>query len=117
LITYSNAGHMPLVLMHSDGECELLDQVIDPPLGARPEHAPRSQAGHPYDSGDTLVLYTDGLIERRGEDIDVGLDRLLSTLGRHSTHDPELLADTLMSDLGVGSGRARDDIALIVLRL
>jgi serine phosphatase RsbU (regulator of sigma subunit) len=117
LITYSNAGHPPLVLAHPDGECELLNQVIDPPLGARPQHVPSSQAGHSYSSGDTLVLYTDGLIERRGEDIDVGLDRLISTLGRHSTHDPELLADAVMSDLGVGSGRARDDIALIVLRL
>jgi PAS domain S-box-containing protein len=117
LITYSNAGHPPLVLAHPDGECELLNQVIDPPLGARPQHVPSSQAGHSYSSGDTLVLYTDGLIERRGEDIDVGLERLVSALARHSTHDPELLADMLMSDLGVGSGRARDDIALIILRL
>ncbi|WP_205326089.1 PP2C family protein-serine/threonine phosphatase [Glycomyces sp. YM15] len=117
LITYSNAGHPPPVLLHPDGECELLTQVLDPPLGARPQQVPSSQAGHAYIPGDALVLYTDGLIERRGEDIDVGLDRLISTLGRHRTHDPELLADALMSDLGVGSGLARDDIALIVVGL
>jgi serine phosphatase RsbU (regulator of sigma subunit) len=117
LITYSNEGHPPPVLLHADGECELLDQVLDPPLGARPQHVPCSQAGHPYLPGDTLVLYTDGLIERRGEDIDVGLDRLIATLRRHRTRDPELLADALMSELGVGSGLARDDIALIVVGL
>ncbi|MFC3493385.1 PP2C family protein-serine/threonine phosphatase [Glycomyces rhizosphaerae] len=117
LITYSNAGHPPSILLHSDGECELLNQALDPPLGARPQPVPYSQAGQAYIPGDTLVLYTDGLIERRGEDIDVGLDRLISTLGRHRTHDPELLADALLSDLGVGSGLARDDIALIVVGL
>jgi serine phosphatase RsbU (regulator of sigma subunit) len=116
LITYSNAGHPPLVLVHADGECELLNQVVDPPLGARPQHVPASQAGHSYISGDTLVLYTDGLIERRGEDIDAGLDRLISTLGHHSTDSPEVLADALMSDVGAGGG-GRDDIALIVIRL
>ncbi|MDN3241238.1 SpoIIE family protein phosphatase [Glycomyces tritici] len=117
LITYTNAGHPPPVLLHSNGECELLNQALDPPLGARPQHVPCSQAGRSYIPGDTLVLYTDGLIERRGEDIDVGLDRLITTLGRHSNHDPEVLADALMSDLGVGSGLARDDIALIVVGL
>ncbi|WP_408612756.1 PP2C family protein-serine/threonine phosphatase [Glycomyces luteolus] len=116
LITYSNAGHPPLVLVHADGECELLDQVVDPPLGARPQHVPASQAGHSYIPGDTLVLYTDGLIERRGEDIDAGLDRLISTLRQHSTDNPELLADVLMSDVGAGGG-GRDDISLIVFRL
>jgi PAS domain S-box-containing protein len=117
LITYSNAGHPPLVLMHADGECELLNQVVDPPLGARPQHVPASQAGHSYISGDTLVLYTDGLIERRGEDIDAGLDRLIAALGRHSSDNPELMADALMSDLDVDKGSARDDIALIIIRL
>jgi PAS domain S-box-containing protein len=116
LITYSNAGHPPLVLVHADGECELLNQIIDPPLGARPQHVPASQAGQSYISGDTLVLYTDGLIERRGEDIDTGLHRLISTLRHHSTDNPEDLADALMTHVGAG-GDGRDDIALILIRL
>lgn len=73
LLVYSSAGHPPPVLLHADGACELLDQATDPPLGARPEHVPRPQAGISYRPGDTLVLYTDGLIERRDEDIDSGL--------------------------------------------
>ncbi|WP_374985816.1 PP2C family protein-serine/threonine phosphatase [Streptomyces fradiae] len=116
LIIYSNAGHPPPALAHADGSCELLDQAVDPPLGARPQHVPRPQAVQPYLPGDTLVLYTDGLIERRGEDIDVGLTRLAESLGRHSSHSPQRLADALLTDLGVAGG-ARDDIALIVVRL
>lgn len=116
LITYSSAGHPPPVLVHQDGTCDLLDQATDPPLGVRPRHVPRPQADLPYSAGDTLVLYTDGLIERRGEDIDTGLYRLTDTLCRHARLSPSKLADTLLARLGV-SGGASDDIALIVVRL
>ncbi|MFG3340706.1 PP2C family protein-serine/threonine phosphatase [Glycomyces sp. NPDC048151] len=116
LIIYSNSGHPPPILVHPSGECDLLDQVLDPPLGARPQHVPCSQAGHPYAWGDTLVLYTDGLIERRGEDIDVGLRRLCETVARHSALAPEELADAALADLGVAAG-AHDDISLVIARL
>ncbi|MEV5315840.1 SpoIIE family protein phosphatase [Streptomyces sp. NPDC052610] len=116
LIIYSNAGHPPPVLVHSDGTWELLDQATDPPLGARLHHVPRPQAGLTYGSGDTLVLYTDGLIERRDEDIDAGLARLTTALAQDSALDPDRLADTLLVRLDVASG-APDDIALIVIRL
>ncbi|POX56288.1 protein phosphatase [Streptomyces sp. Ru71] len=116
LITYSSAGHPPPVLLHPDGRCELLDQATDPPLGARPQHVPRPQASLPYRPGDTLVLYTDGLIERRGEDIDAGLGRLMDALGECGGLGPERLADKALARLGV-SGGSRDDIALTILRL
>ncbi|MFE5754633.1 PP2C family protein-serine/threonine phosphatase [Streptomyces massasporeus] len=116
LIIYSSAGHPPPVLLHSDGTCELLDQATDPPLGARPHHVPRPQAGLSYTSGDTLVLYTDGLIERRGEDIDIGLARLTTALTEDRTLAPEQLADSLLSRLGVAGG-GPDDIALVIIHL
>ncbi|MER6925386.1 PP2C family protein-serine/threonine phosphatase, partial [Streptomyces spiralis] len=115
-ITYSSAGHPPPVLAHPDGTFVLLDQATDPPLGTRPEHVPRPQAAVPYSPGDTLVLYTDGLVERRGEDIDAGLGRLTDVLTDHPRLNPDHLADTLLSRLGV-SGGGHDDIALIVVRL
>jgi serine phosphatase RsbU (regulator of sigma subunit) len=115
-IRYSSAGHLPPVLVHPGGSFDLLDQATDPPLGARPRHMPRPQAELPYGPGDTLVLYTDGLIERRGEDIDVGLRRLTDTLTRHTRLAPEPLADMLLARLGVSSG-GRDDVALVVVRL
>ncbi|MEV6839761.1 SpoIIE family protein phosphatase [Streptomyces sp. NPDC051133] len=115
-ITYSIAGHPPPVLVHRDGTFVLLDQATDPPLGARPQHVPRPQAALPYTSGDTLVLYTDGLVERRDEDIDISLDRLTSALAENSRLGPDHLADVLLAHLGVSSG-GHDDIALIVVRL
>jgi serine phosphatase RsbU (regulator of sigma subunit) len=115
-ILYSSAGHLPPVLLRQDGTCDLLDQATDPPLGARLKPVPRLQADAPYTPGDTFVLYTDGLIERRGEDIDASLQRLTDALARHARHSPERLADALLAHLGVSSG-AHDDIALIVIRL
>ncbi|MEU7428947.1 SpoIIE family protein phosphatase [Streptomyces sp. NPDC040750] len=116
LLIYSSAGHPPPVLLHPDGTCDLLDQATDPPLGARPEHVPRPQANAPYTPGDTLILYTDGLIERRDEDIDVGLTRLTTTLGTCTDFGAEHLADALLARLGLASG-ADDDIAMVVVRL
>ncbi|MFD7388999.1 PP2C family protein-serine/threonine phosphatase [Streptomyces sp. NPDC059852] len=116
LIIYSNAGHPPPVLLHTDGSFELLDRATDPPLGTREHHVPRPQAGVSYHPGDTLVLYTDGLIERRGEDIDVGLARLTTALAQDGALAADPLADALLARLDVAGGSS-DDIALIVVRL
>ncbi|GGY34957.1 PP2C family protein-serine/threonine phosphatase [Streptomyces djakartensis] len=116
LIIYSNAGHPPPILLHTDGTCDLLDQATDPPLGTREHHVPRPQAGLPYGPGDTLVLYTDGLIERRDEDIDAGSERLTTALAQDRTLAPELLADALLTRLDVVGG-VSDDIALVIIRL
>lgn len=115
-LTYSSAGHPPPALCHHDGTVTFLDQATDPPLGARPEHAPRPQARTAFADGSVLVLYTDGLVERRHEDIDAGLQRLADALARHRTADPETLATALLADL-VPSAGITDDTALVVLRL
>ncbi|MEQ4716036.1 SpoIIE family protein phosphatase [Nonomuraea sp. B19D2] len=115
-ITYSSAGHLPPVLLHPDGSCELLDQATDPPLGARLDHVTHSQADLPYTAGDTLVLYTDGLVERRGEDIDAGLARLTGAVARSGRLGPDCLADDLLARLNISSG-ACDDVALLIARL
>ncbi len=69
-----------------------------------------------FAEGATLVLYTDGLIERRTEDIDRGLARLADSLVHHRHADPEPLADALLADLLPAEGNT-DDTALVVLRL
>jgi PAS domain S-box-containing protein len=115
-ITYSSAGHPPPVLLQGDGAVEFLDQATDPPLGARPQHARRIQAVAAFREGAALTLYTDGLIERRGEDIDTGLARLADSLARHRTDDPEALADAVLKDL-LPPGGATDDTALVIVRL
>lgn len=115
-ITYSSAGHPPPVLVHPDGRVEFLDRATDPPLDARPDPVPRPQADTTFTTGATLVLYTDGLIERRREDIDIGLTRLADSLARHRAADPERLADAVLLEL-LPPGGATDDTALIVVRL
>ena len=115
-ITYSNAGHPPGALLRPDGTVDFLDQATDPPLGARPEHVARPQATVPFTPGGTLVLYTDGLVERRGEDIDVGLARLARGLTHHRRLTPDQLADALLADLLPTTG-AEDDTALVVIGL
>ncbi|MFD5465659.1 PP2C family protein-serine/threonine phosphatase [Kitasatospora sp. NPDC127059] len=115
-ITYSSAGHLPPALLRGDGTVEFLDQATDPPLGARPEHRPRTEAVIRFAKGDTLVLYTDGLVERRREDIDTGLERLARVLTTNRSADPDALADTVLAEL-LPPGGATDDTALVVIRL
>ncbi|MFD4141132.1 PP2C family protein-serine/threonine phosphatase [Streptomyces sp. NPDC058572] len=117
-ITYSRAGHLPPLLLHPDGcAAEVLDEVVDPPLGVWDIDTVRNQASHSYEPGATLVLYTDGLVERRGEDIDTGLERLTDSLTRHCDLNPEDLASALLTDVHpIGDG-PDDDTALVVVRL
>ncbi|SDM45542.1 Serine phosphatase RsbU, regulator of sigma subunit [Streptomyces sp. cf386] len=115
-VTYSSAGHPPPVLVHPDGRVEFLDKATDTPLDARPEPISRPQAVTTYADGATLALYTDGLIERRREDIDTGLSRLADSLVRHRTADPERLADAVLLEL-LPPGGSTDDTALIIVRL
>ncbi|MER8008167.1 MULTISPECIES: SpoIIE family protein phosphatase [unclassified Streptomyces] len=115
-ITYSSAGHPPPVLVHADGRVEFLDQATDPPLDAHPDPMPRPQAATTYSAGATLALYTDGLVERRREDIGTGLDRLAEALARHRALDAESLADEVLLEL-LPPGGATDDTALVIVRL
>ncbi|MEU2913809.1 PP2C family protein-serine/threonine phosphatase [Streptomyces massasporeus] len=117
LITYSSAGHPPPVLLRADGTVELLDQATDPPLDAVFESSPRPEATTAFTDGDTLLLYTDGLIERRHQDIDTGLSQLTDALIRHKElTTPEALADAVMNDLIPAEG-VTDDTALVVVSL
>ncbi len=64
-VTYSCAGHPPPILATAAGECRLLDQAQSLPLGMLPAGWQRSQATVTLPPGATLMLYTDGLVERR----------------------------------------------------
>jgi serine phosphatase RsbU (regulator of sigma subunit) len=115
-ISYSSAGHPPPVLVHADGRVEFLDQATDPPLDASPDPIPRPQASTVYTAGATLALYTDGLVERRHEDIGTGLTRLAESLVRHRDLDAESVADAVLLEL-LPPGGATDDTALVIVRL
>ncbi|WP_406288900.1 SpoIIE family protein phosphatase [Embleya sp. NBC_00896] len=111
-IEIANAGHLPPLVLTEDGATRYL-AVHGPLLGLG---LPRPDTTHVrLAAGDTLVLYTDGLIEERHSDLDTGMARLRTetTLAWAAHTDPEQLADHLLAALG---GDKRDDIALLILR-
>ena len=67
------------------------------------------------DDGDLLVLYTDGLVERRTASIDEGMERLRAAAARHRGLEPQALCDQLVASL-LADGPAEDDVCLLVLR-
>ncbi|WP_406423493.1 SpoIIE family protein phosphatase [Streptomyces sp. NBC_01589] len=117
-ITYSRAGHPPPLLLDADRHVvEVLDQAADLPLGALEPEVARTQSTLSYRPGSTRVLYTDGLIERRDQDIDTGLACLMQSLTRHGHLSPESLADALLTDRPPHKDGLDDDIALVVVQL
>jgi serine phosphatase RsbU (regulator of sigma subunit) len=90
-------------------------EFIDVPggvmLGAGPSRYPATDIGLP--PGSVLALYTDGLIERPGQDISTGMARLARTLADSPAQPLDHLCDSVLACLGAS---ARDDIALLLAR-
>jgi anti-sigma regulatory factor (Ser/Thr protein kinase) len=115
-IEYSCAGHPPPVLVTPSGEVSLLDDAIGWPLAIRDTAIhERPTAARPFPAGSTILLYSDGLVERRGERLDVGLERLLGSARRNWKLPLPLLCDALIAENLAGRRRA-DDVALLALR-
>lgn len=111
---WSNAGHLPPLLRQPDGSVEILDGTNDLLLGLDAE-SQRSNRSIVLREGSTLLLFTDGLIERRNSNLDNGIERLLDILSKEGSRDPESLCDQLLTSLGRDSND--DDIALLVLQV
>lgn len=107
----SSAGHPPAMLAAPGQPATQLEVPPDFPVGV-PLNAPRRSTSVELPAGTVLCVYTDGLVERRGESLDEGLVRLCEAL---SPGDPEELCDRIMDRL-VGSWQPQDDVALLVLR-
>jgi CheY-like chemotaxis protein len=107
----ANAGHVPPVV--HDGREVTVVEGHGPLLGLRSTRAIPTVTV-PFGPGSTLVLVTDGLVERRLEDLDVGLDRLQQAVATHSG-DAETLCEAILTDVGAGSDTF-DDIAIVVAR-
>ncbi|MGW1551395.1 PP2C family protein-serine/threonine phosphatase [Streptomyces sp. NPDC002346] len=110
---WSNAGHLPPLLVGADGSTRYLAPARHGiPVGIDAS-VPRFSHDHPLPPGSTLLLFTDGLVERRDQDIDTGLGDLAEQAARLATAPLEELCDALIS-------RSRqvfdDDVALLALR-
>jgi hypothetical protein len=108
------AGHPPPLVVPAAGAAAFLPCDPWPPLGVQPatEPGPGSTTLEP---GDLVVLYTDGVIERRGEDLSVGLERLRSAAEDLRDLDPDDLCDALVAALTPDV--QPDDVALVAIRL
>lgn len=112
-LLWCNAGHPPPVLVEPDGTARLLATQPHPMLGVRFAR-PRRDHELTLDAGSTLVLYTDGLIERRQRPLDEGLERLRATAARLADWPVEEFCDALLAELVEAP---IDDIALLALRV
>ena len=114
-VTYSCAGHPPPILVTAGGEYQLLDQARSLPLGMLPAGWQRSQATATLPPGATLMLYTDGLVERRNQPLDKGIDAAAVTMAEHAQDHPDQVADHVMSAMTPAAGYD-DDVAVLIYR-
>ncbi|MFJ5829274.1 PP2C family protein-serine/threonine phosphatase [Streptomyces sp. NPDC093089] len=110
--TFASAGHLPPAVFAADGSARLVDLPVGPPLGTgvggyEPTTCPLTPA-------ETLLIFTDGLVERRGEDIDVSLARLAS-LRLPAGSGPREVVDEVLR--GLGAHGAEDDVAVLAARV
>ena len=111
-----SAGHVPPLVVGPAGEADYLDLPSGPPVGAaRIAHFPETQFEVPAES--IVLLYTDGLVERREEPLDVGLERL-RTIAAATPASSSLLAfcDAILSRM-IENRDQKDDVALLAMQV
>jgi serine phosphatase RsbU (regulator of sigma subunit) len=113
-LTYSSAGHPPGLLLHPDSTVEFLDGASGGALALPADPRPRPTGRAGFEPGARLVLYTDGLIERRDEDLSDSMDKFARRLCRTADQPLEELADCLLEEHAADQ---TDDIALLLVQL
>ncbi|MGW1895344.1 ATP-binding SpoIIE family protein phosphatase [Streptomyces sp. NPDC002004] len=111
-LVYASAGHLPILVRDESGTVHRGDEPTGPPLGTGGWL--HSSASIPLGPGSTAVLYTDGLVERRGEDIDEGVAALEGALAG-ATGSPQVVCDRLIRTAGITADHD-DDVAVLVLQ-
>ncbi|OBK11096.1 SpoIIE family protein phosphatase [Mycobacterium asiaticum] len=115
VLEYSNAGHMPAVLAGSGSDTPImLTDASSVPLAVR-RNETRPQSAKVLSPGATLILFTDGLVERKHESIDEGLGRVAAVLKESAALPIDAVADTVLAQLAPPAGYD-DDVAMVVYR-
>ncbi|MFD0516774.1 PP2C family protein-serine/threonine phosphatase [Paractinoplanes durhamensis] len=109
-VRISTAGHPPPVLFVPGRPAATVALPADPPLGIGDDRRPRRTTTLELAAGGVLVLYTDGLVERRGQLIDVGMELLAEVVGSTPADD---LCSAIMTTVGLDE--PTDDVALLVV--
>ncbi|MGC4892351.1 SpoIIE family protein phosphatase [Micromonospora sp. DT31] len=113
-LRYSSAGHPPAIVVHPDGTPRLLEHGRSRPLAVRPgQDRPEAEAIVPPRA--TLMLYTDGLVERRRQPITVGIARATGAVQQGHRAPVDVLATDIMARMAPDGGY-HDDVALLLYR-
>ena len=117
VLVYSGAGHPPIVVLPPGGSPVELNDALDPPMGVRDPRTghTRPEASVTLEPGSLVVLYSDGLIERRYEGLDVGLARLARVVTAVAHEPIDTVADRIVADMAQGIA-AEDDVVVACLR-
>lgn len=115
-LRFASAGHLPPLRVDADGAAAFLDGGLVAPLGVI-DSALIEEAVAQIAPSETILLYTDGLIERRDESLDDGLARLRTCAAGQTDATLEAISDQILARVAVASERQRDDIALVAVRL
>jgi PAS domain S-box-containing protein len=113
VLQYSSAGHMPAVLATPDAPPVMLVDAASVPLAVRGGARPQARITLPPHA--TLMLFTDGLVERRDVHIDAGLTRVAAVVGRTLGLPAESVSDTVLREMAPPQGYD-DDVAIVVYR-
>lgn len=111
-LRYALAGHPPPVLLVGEQPPDVLDDALGPPLGF--PGAAYGSGERPFPAGASLVAYTDGLIERRDQALDIRLQELVKAAEASAGDDPDALCDHVLFELLAGQ-ELTDDAALLVV--
>ena len=113
-LRYSLAGHPPPLVIDPEGKAEFLEGGAGLPLCIALDDGNGRPEGRGFlAEGSTLILYTDGLIERRADSIDSGLERLKNAAVARSGYEPERLCDEIVDEFAEGS---LDDLVFLCIR-
>ena len=110
----ASAAHPPPLVIDRGGDARLAEGPRGSPLGAR-QYPSYEENVVGVEPGSTMVLYTDGLVERPGLSLDDGMDRLLE-IAAAAPREPAALCEELV-DTALGGERPRDDVAVLVAHL
>ncbi|GIF70317.1 hypothetical protein Ais01nite_83520 [Asanoa ishikariensis] len=109
LLTVATAGHPPPLIRHAGGGADYLDVPVGTPLGLG---GARRSAAARLEPGSTLLLFSDGVVERRGLDLGAGLEKVAATVGAANGGDPRSLCAVACAAVG---GTTDDDVAVLAV--
>ena len=110
------AGHMPPLLIPAAGTPRFVSDGGSAPVGIGLGGEARSEATIQLEPGDAILLFTDGLVERRDRPLDVGFEQLAAAMTNLAKAGAEAIADAALAAQGGAGATPPDDIALLVIR-